>query len=219
MSTDNVTYQDISTISGGTLGDIKPEQRDGALKGAQILAKSLQLEGVDVVFGYPGGANLEIFDVLRDYGIRCVRVEHEQGAAHAAQGYARASGKVGVCLATSGPGATNLVTGIADANSDSTPIVAITGNVPTQLLGKNAFQEVDIVSIVEPITKRAYLVDRVSRIPSAVRLAFIHAGCNRPGPVLVDIPKDIQQHYPRDPDGNYIEISQRKSLTGSLDAG
>jgi len=205
MSTDNVTYQDIATISGGTLSDIKPEQRDGALRGAEILAKSLQLEGVDVVFGYPGGANLEIFDVLRNHGIRCVRVEHEQGAAHAAQGYARASGKVGVCLATSGPGATNLVTGIADANSDSTPIVAITGNVPTQLLGKNAFQEVDIVSIVEPITKRAYLVDRVARIPAAVRLAFIHAGGNRPGPVLIDIPKDIQQHYPRDPDGNYAE--------------
>jgi len=205
MSIDNVTYQDVSTISGGTLSDIKPEQRAGALRGAEILAKSLQLEGVDVVFGYPGGANLEIFDVLRDYDIRCVRVEHEQGAAHAAQGYARASGKVGVCLATSGPGATNLVTGIADANSDSTPIVAITGNVPTQLLGKNAFQEVDIVSIVEPITKRAYLVDRVARIPAAVRLAFIHAGGNRPGPVLIDIPKDIQQHYPRDPDGNYAE--------------
>jgi len=205
MSTDNVTYQDISTISGGTLSDIKPDQREGALRGASILAKSLQLEGVDVVFGYPGGANLEIFDVLRDHGIRCIRVEHEQGAAHAAQGYARASGKVGVCLATSGPGATNLVTGIADANSDSTPIVAITGNVPTQLLGKNAFQEVDIVSIVKPITKRAYMVDRVARIPSAVRLAFVHAAGNRPGPVLIDIPKDIQQHYPRDPDGNYAE--------------
>ena len=158
-----------------------------------------------MVFGYPGGANLEIFDVLRDFGIRCVRVEHEQGAAHAAQGYARASGKVGVCLATSGPGATNLVTGIADANSDSIPIVAITGNVPSQLLGKNAFQEVDIVSIVKPITKRAYLVDRVARIPPAVRLAFTHALGNRPGPVLIDIPKDIQQHYPRDPDGNYAE--------------
>ena len=205
MSTDNITYQDTSTISGGKLADIKPEQRTTALKGAQILARSLQLEGVDLVFGYPGGANLEIFDVLRDYGIRCIRVEHEQGAAHAAQGYARASGKVGVCLATSGPGATNLVTGIADANSDSTPIVAITGNVPTQLLGRNAFQEVDIVSIVKPITKRAYLVDRVGRIPAAVRLAFIHAGGNRPGPVLIDIPKDIQQHYPRDPDGNYAE--------------
>jgi acetolactate synthase-1/2/3 large subunit len=205
LAFDNITYEDITTITGGTLTDIKPEQREGALRGAELLARSLQLEGVDMVFGYPGGANLEIFDVLRDYGIRCVRVEHEQGAAHAAQGYARASGKVGVCLATSGPGATNLVTGIADANSDSVPIVAITGNVPSQLLGKNAFQEVDIVSIVKPITKRAYLVDRVDRVPAAVRLAFWHALHNRPGPVLIDIPKDIQQHYPRDPDGNYAE--------------
>jgi acetolactate synthase-1/2/3 large subunit len=174
MSIDNVTYQDIATISGGNLADIKPEQRAGALRGAEILARSLQLEGVDVVFGYPGGANLEIFDVLRNHDIRCVRVEHEQGAAHAAQGYARASGKVGVCLATSG-------------------------------LGKNAFQEVDIFSIVNPITKRSYLVDRFARIPAAVRLAFIHALGNRPGPVLIDIPKDIQQHYPRDADGNYAE--------------
>lgn len=203
MAFDNITYEDIATITGGTLLDIKPEQREGAMRGAELLARSLQLEGVDVVFGYPGGANLEIFNVLRNYGIRCVRVEHEQGAAHAAQGYARASGKVGVCLATSGPGATNLVTGIADANSDSVPIVAVTGNVPSQLLGKNAFQEVDIVSIVKPITKCAYLVDRVSRVPAAVRLAFWHALNNRPGPVLIDLPKDIQQHYPRDPDGNY----------------
>ena len=205
MLTDNITYQDTATISGGNLSDIKPEQREGALKGAELLAKSLQLEGVEVVFGYPGGANLEIFDVLCNYNIRCVRVEHEQGAAHAAQGYARTSGKVGVCLATSGPGATNLVTGIADACSDSIPIVAITGNVPSQLLGRNAFQEVDIVSIVKPITKKAYLVDRVARIPSVVRLAFCQALGNRPGPVLIDIPKDIQQHYPRDPEGNYVE--------------
>lgn len=204
MKTDNVTYQDSGTIHGGLLTEIQPEQRAGALKGAQILARCLALEGVEVVFGYPGGANLEIFDALYTSGIRCVRTEHEQGAAHAAQGYARATGKVGVCLATSGPGATNLVTGIADANSDSTPIVAITGNVPTRLLGRNAFQEVDIVSIVKPITKRAWLVDRVARIPEVVREAFALSGGNRPGPVLIDIPKDIQQHYPRDADGNYV---------------
>ena len=203
MSTDNITYQDLSTVTGGSLQDIREEQRRGALKGAQILARCLQLEGVDVIFGYPGGANLEIFDVLPEFGIRCIRVEHEQGAAHAAQGYARASGKVGVCLATSGPGATNLVTGIADARSDSTAIVAITGNVPSHLLGKNAFQEVDIVSVTQPITKRNYLVDRVTDIPEVVREAFALAGGNRPGPVLIDVPKDIQQHYPRDPDGNY----------------
>ena len=204
MSIDNVTYQDIGTITGGPLDQILPAQREGALKGAQILVRCLRMEGVEVVFGYPGGANLEIFDVLADAGIRCVRVEHEQGAVHAAQGYARATGRVGVCLATSGPGATNLVTGIADANSDSTPIVAITGNVPSHLLGRNAFQEVDIVAIVKPITKRAYLVDRVARIPEIVREAFALAGGNRPGPVLIDIPKDIQQHYPRDPEGNYL---------------
>ena len=153
----------------------------------------------------PGGANLEIFDVLPRYDIRCIRTEHEQGAVHAAQGYARATGRVGVCLATSGPGATNLVTGIADANSDSTPIVAITGNVPSHLLGKNAFQEVDIVGITEPITKKNYLVRKVTDIPEVVREAFQIACGNRPGPVLIDIPKDIQQNYPRDPEGNYVE--------------
>ncbi|NKB35791.1 MAG: biosynthetic-type acetolactate synthase large subunit [Gammaproteobacteria bacterium] len=203
MPADNITYQDSSTISGGRLQDVKADQREGALKGAQILARCLQLEGVDTVFGYPGGANLEIFDVLPQFNIRCIRVEHEQGAVHAAQGFARASGKVGVCLATSGPGATNLVTGIADAKSDSTAIVAITGNVPSHLLGKNAFQEVDIVAVTRPITKRNYLIDRVSEIPEVVREAFTLAAGNRPGPVLIDIPKDIQQHYPRDPEGNY----------------
>jgi len=200
---DNVTYADMATITGGPLKDIRPAQRDGALRGAQILAHCLRLEGVEVLFGYPGGANLEIFDVLAQCGIRCIRVEHEQGAVHAAQGYARATGRPGVCLATSGPGATNLVTGIADANSDSIPVVAITGNVPSHLLGRNAFQEVDIVSIVRPVTKRAWLVDRVARIPEIVREAFALASGNRPGPVLIDIPKDIQQHYPRDTDGNY----------------
>lgn len=204
MSADNVTYANTSTVTGGTLAEILPEQRPGALRGAQLLAKALQAEGVEVLFGYPGGANLEIFDVLRDYGIRCVRTEHEQGAVHAAQGYARASGRVGVCLATSGPGATNLVTGIADANSDSTPIVAITGNVPSHLLGKNAFQEVDIVSITRPVTKRSTLVKKVTEIPEVVREAFALAGGNRPGPVLIDIPKDIQQQYPRDADGNHV---------------
>jgi len=202
---DNVTYQDIATVTGGQLSDIRSDQRNQALRGAQLLAQSLQLENVDVLFGYPGGANLEIFDVLREYGILCIRTEHEQGAVHAAQGYARATGKVGVCLATSGPGATNLVTGIADANSDSTPIVAITGNVPSHLLGKNAFQEVDIVSISKPVTKKSSQIKRVMDIPEVVREAFQLAVENRPGPVLIDIPKDIQQHYPRDPEGNYVQ--------------
>jgi acetolactate synthase-1/2/3 large subunit len=202
-SIDDVTYEDVPTILGAPLTDINPEDRPHALRGAQILAQCLVHEGVDVLFGYPGGANLEIFDVLQDYGIRCIRVEHEQGAAHAAEGFARATGKVGVCLATSGPGATNLVTGIADANSDSTPIVAITGNVPSHLLGKNAFQEVDIVAITSPITKRSFLVESVATIPRVVRQAFALAAGNRPGPVLIDIPKDIQQHYPRDANGKY----------------
>lgn len=205
MGADNITYANTRSITGGSLADIKPEQRAGARRGAELLALSLLAEGVDTLFGYPGGANLEIFDVLPRHGIRCIRTEHEQGAVHAAQGYARATGKVGVCLATSGPGATNLVTGIADANSDSTPLVAITGNVPSHLLGKNAFQEVDIVGITAPITKRNYLVLKVGEVPEVVREAFALAGGNRPGPVLIDIPKDIQQQYPKDPEGNYVE--------------
>ena len=201
---DNITYGDVTTVSGGTLQEIRDADRAVAKRGAQILAQALRSEGVDVLFGYPGGANLEIFDVLSDYDIRCIRTEHEQGAAHAAEGYARATGRVGVCLATSGPGATNLVTGIGDAFSDSVPIVAITGNVPTHLMGKNAFQEADIISITKPITKKNFLVDNVSDIPAAVREAFALAGSNRPGPVLIDIPKDVQQHYPRDPEGRYL---------------
>jgi thiamine pyrophosphate-dependent acetolactate synthase large subunit-like protein len=147
---DQVTYDDVPTILGAPLSEIKVEDRACALRGAQILAQCLTLEGVEVLFGYPGGANLEIFDVLQEYGLRCIRVEPEQGAAHAAEGFTRATGKVGVCLATSGPGATNLVTGIADANSDSVPIVAITGNVPSHLLGKNAFQTVMRLGTVPP---------------------------------------------------------------------
>src|SRR5262245_1662315 len=221
-SVDDVTYEDVPTILGAPLSEIKLEDRSHALRGAQILAQCLTLEGVEVLFGYPGGANLEIFDVLQEYGIRCIRVEHEQGAAHAAEGFARATGKVGVCLATSGPGATNLVTGIADANSDSVPIVAITGNVPSHLLGKNAFQEVDIVAITTPITKKSFLIDRVASIPTVVKQAFALAAGNRPGPVLIDIPKDIQQHYPRDLAGNYApprmpaEIAPPEPPLGSI---
>ncbi|EAQ96312.1 biosynthetic-type acetolactate synthase large subunit [Congregibacter litoralis] len=200
---DSLTYGTRDTVTGGALDDSSRGGEEVALRGAQILAKCLVAEGVDTLFGYPGGANLEIFDVLPQFGIRCIRTEHEQGAVHAAQGYARVTGRPGVCLATSGPGATNLVTGIADANSDSTPLVAITGNVPSHLLGKNAFQEVDIVAVTDAITKRNYLVKRVGAIPEVVREAFALAGGNRPGPVLIDIPKDIQQQYPKDPEGNY----------------
>ncbi len=201
---DNITYGDIASVSGGPLSAIRVEDRAQAQRGAQILAAALRAEGVDCLFGYPGGANLEIFDVLDQFNIRCYRTEHEQGAVHAAQGYARATGRIGVCLATSGPGACNLVTGLADAKSDSTPVVAITGNVPSYLLGKNAFQEADIVGITRPITKISILVERVADIPHAVRTGFTLAGSNRPGPVLIDLPKDIQQHFPRDPEGRYV---------------
>lgn len=173
--------------------DANGSQKTISLKGAQLLARALRSEGISVLFGYPGGANLEIFDVLPQFGIRCVRTEHEQGAVHAAQGYARVTGQPGVCLATSGPGATNLVTGIADAMSDSTPLVCITGNVPSHLLGKNAFQEVDIVAITTPVTKSSKLVKNARDIPSIVSSAFDLARGPRPGPVLIDIPKDVQQ--------------------------
>jgi acetolactate synthase-1/2/3 large subunit len=200
---DNITYQDLAGAAAGPLSAIREQDRAIARRGAQILAAALRAEGVNVLFGYPGGANLEIFDVLHEFDIRCIRVEHEQGAVHAAEGFARASGRVGVCLATSGPGACNLITGIADAFSDSVPIVAITGNVPTHLLGKNAFQEADIVSIARPITKKSVLVQDVGAIPAAVREAFALAAGNRPGPVLIDIPKDLQQHFPHDGAGRY----------------
>ncbi len=204
LNTDNVTYGDLPSVTGAPLAAIRAEDRTIARRGAQILAAALKAEGVDSLFGYPGGANLEIFDVLEEFNIHCYRTEHEQGAVHAAQGYARATGRIGVCLATSGPGACNLVTGLADANSDSTPVVAITGNVPSHLLGKNAFQEADICAITRPITKASIQVERVVDIPRVVRTGFALAGGNRPGPVLIDLPKDIQQHVPRDPDGHYV---------------
>ena len=202
---DGITYGNDPSGVDVALAEIIEADRERARKGAEILVAALQAEGVDCIFGYPGGANLEIFDALGRAGLRVIRTEHEQGAIHAAQGYARASGKVGVCLATSGPGACNLVTGIADANSDSTAVVAITGNVPTHLLGKNAFQEADITAITAPITKASILVRQVASIPIEVRRAFALASGNRPGPVLVDLPKDVQQLYPRAADGAYAE--------------
>lgn len=202
---DGITYGDDPSGVDVALAEIIETDRERARKGAEVLVAALQAEGVECIFGYPGGANLEIFDALGRAGLRVIRTEHEQGAIHAAQGYARASGKVGVCLATSGPGACNLVTGIADANSDSTPVVAITGNVPTHLLGKNAFQEADITAITAPITKASILVRQVAGIPFEIRRAFALASGNRPGPVLVDLPKDVQQLYPRAADGAYAE--------------
>jgi len=163
------------------------------LTGAEILIKCLLEQKVDTIFGYPGGTVLNIYDVLYKYSdsINHVLVSHEQGAAHAADGYARSTGRVGVCLATSGPGATNLVTGIAAAYMDSIPVVAITGNVPLPLLGKDSFQEVDITGVTMPITKHNYIVKNIENLADTIREAFYIAKSGRPGPVLIDIPKDI----------------------------
>ncbi|SIN74362.1 biosynthetic-type acetolactate synthase large subunit [Halodesulfovibrio marinisediminis] len=161
--------------------------------GARILLESLKKENVDVLFGYPGGAVLDIYHELSNHqDIKHVLVRHEQGAVHAADGYARATGNVGVCLVTSGPGATNTVTGIATAYSDSIPLVVLTGQVPTPLIGNDAFQEVDIVGITRPCTKHNYLVQDVSQLAATIKEAFHVARSGRPGPVLVDIPKDVQ---------------------------
>jgi len=161
------------------------------LTGAQILLKALKDEGVDTLFGYPGGAVLDIYDELSRSDIRHILVRHEQGAIHAADGFARAGGKVGVCLVTSGPGATNTVTGIANAFMDSIPVVILTGQVPTHLIGNDAFQEVDIVGITRPCTKHNYLVGRVEDLAKIVKEAFFIARSGRPGPVLIDLPKDV----------------------------
>ncbi len=163
------------------------------LTGAQIVIESLIAEGVDTIFGYPGGAILPTYDALMDSKLRHVLVRHEQGAAHMAEGYARVSGRPGVVMVTSGPGATNTVTGIADAFMDSTPLVVITGQVPTSMIGNDAFQEADIVGITRPCTKHNYLVRDVKDIARIIKEAFYIAGNGRPGPVLVDLPKDIQQ--------------------------
>ena len=161
--------------------------------GAQILWECLVNEGVTTVFGYPGGAILPAYDAMLGYPIHHVLVRHEQGATHMADGYARASGRVGVAVATSGPGATNMVTGIATAMMDSVPIVCITGQVGSKLIGSDAFQETDITGITLPITKHNYLVTRAEDVAPAVREAFYIAASGRPGPVLIDITKDAQQ--------------------------
>ncbi|HOX39683.1 MAG TPA: biosynthetic-type acetolactate synthase large subunit [Candidatus Brocadiia bacterium] len=159
--------------------------------GGQILVDVLREEGTDVVFGLPGGAVIPLFDVLYDSALRVILVRHEQGAGHMADGYARASGKVGVCIATSGPGATNLVTAIATANMDSVPMVAITGQVKTHLIGNDAFQEADTTGITRPVTKHNYLVKDVNELGRIVKEAFYIARTGRPGPVLIDLPVDV----------------------------
>jgi len=161
------------------------------ITGAQAIIESLKLEGVDIVFGYPGGAVLTLYDALYEAEFPHVLTRHEQGAVHAADGYARATGKVGVCIATSGPGATNLVTGIATAYMDSVPLVAITGQVGTSLIGRDSFQEADIRGITTPVTKHNYLVKKVQDLPRVLKEAFHIASTGRPGPVVVDVAKDI----------------------------
>jgi len=161
------------------------------MNGAQAVIESLKKEEVDVVFGYPGGAVLTLYDAVYKMGFRHILTKHEQGAVHAADGYARATGKVGVCIATSGPGATNLVTGIATANMDSIPLVCITGQVGTSFIGKDSFQEADMCGITTPITKHNYLVKNVEELPRVIKEAFFIARTGRPGPVVIDIAKDV----------------------------
>src|SRR5438477_1186935 len=168
------------------------------MTGAQVLLDCLMREKVDCFFGYPGGVTLPLSDAIYDSPIRHILVRHEKNACFAAEGYARATGKVGVCCATSGPGATNLVTGLVDAMMDSIPIVAITGQVTTKLIGTDAFQEADTFGITRSCTKHNFLVKKLDELPQAIHEAFYIAASGRPGPVLVDIPKDVFQargHY------------------------
>ncbi|MEM2110515.1 MAG: biosynthetic-type acetolactate synthase large subunit [Candidatus Bathyarchaeia archaeon] len=176
------------------------------MTGAQALIESLKKQNVDVIFGIPGGSTLPIYDVLYDSDIKHLLMRHEQCAAHAADGYARASGRVGVCMATSGPGATNLVTGIANAYMDSSPIVAFTGQVPKPFLGKDAFQETDIIGVTTPITKWNFQIRNASDVPKTVKTAFYIASTGRPGPVVVDLPKDTQTESAEMDFGDNIEL-------------
>lgn len=188
------------------------------LTGAEIIVKSLLDEGVDTIFGYPGGSVLNIYDYLYKYKdkIKHYLSCHEQSAAHAADGYARSTGRVGVCIATSGPGATNLVTGIATAYMDSVPLIAITGNVPKDLLGKDSFQEVDITGITMPITKHNFIVKDINNLQETIRKAFFIAREGRPGPVLIDIPKDITVNKTEYKDLKPLEVNPKtKHITES----
>ena len=184
------------------------------ISGSEIVIECLKEQGVDTVFGYPGGTILNVYDALYKHQdeINHVLTSHEQGAAHAADGYARATGKVGVCMATSGPGATNLVTGIATAYMDSIPVVAITANVGVNMLGKDSFQEIDIAGVVMPITKHSFIVKHIDDLAPTIRRAFKIAKSGRPGPVLVDITKDVTaaetEYTPETP-----EVIERKTDT------
>ncbi|NNM13367.1 MAG: acetolactate synthase large subunit, partial [Gammaproteobacteria bacterium] len=168
---------------------IKPENE--SVNGAVSLVRALEAQGVEYVFGYPGGAIMPVYDALYDSSLKHILCRHEQGCALAADGYARVTGKVGVCMATSGPGATNLITGIANAYMDSVPLLAITGQVPTSVMGTDAFQEVDIFSMTMAVVKHSYIVRHSDDIPAVVAEAIELAQSGRPGPVLIDIPKDV----------------------------
>ncbi len=186
------------------------------IKGSQIVIESLIAEGVEVVFGYPGGAILPTYDALLDSKLKHVLVRHEQGATHMAEGYARVSGRPGVVIVTSGPGATNAVTGIADAYMDSTPMVVLSGQVPTSLIGNDAFQEADFVGITRPCTKHNFLVKNVKDVARTIKEAFYIAGTGRPGPVVVDLPRDVQQaeHLFKYPD-NVVLRSYKPTIRGN----
>lgn len=189
------------------------------ISGAKAIVECLLEQGIDTVFGYPGGRILPLYDALYNGPIRHVRTAHEQGAIHGADGYARASGRVGVCIATSGPGATNLVTGLANAYLDSVPLVVITGQVATDLIGADAFQEVDTTGITMPVTKHNFLVKSVDRLPEIIRSAFSIASSGRPGPVLIDIPSDIQTSmFNFSPQENAPEVKPQWDLTAKGDA-
>ncbi len=183
--------------------------------GAKALIRALEKEGVDIVFGLPGGANLPIYDALVDANLRHILVRHEQSASHMADGYARIKRKAGVCFATSGPGATNIITGIATAYADSSPVIAVTGQVPVAMIGKDAFQETDIIGVANPCTKYAFQPRLAHEIPETVKKAFYIAESGRPGPVLIDIPKDIQQSSA---DMNFPELIKVRGYSPVIDA-
>ena len=183
--------------------------------GAKALIQALEKEGVEIVFGLPGGANLPIYDALVDSNLRHVLVRHEQSASHMADGYARIKRKAGVCFATSGPGATNIITGIATAYADSSPMIAVTGQVPLAMIGKDAFQETDIIGVANPCTKYAFQPRMAHEIPETVKKAFYIAESGRPGPVLIDIPKDIQQS---NADMNFPELIKVRGYSPVIDA-
>jgi len=184
----------VKTKKQGSSGKSRPPAENRIMKGRDIIVRALENAGVEVIFGYPGGTSMEIHQGLTlSKQIRMVLPRHEQGGAFAAGGYARSTGKVGVCMATSGPGAVNLLTGIMDAKMDSIPLVAITGQVPSTVLGSDAFQETDIVGATFPLVKHSYLIQSINEIPKVIHEAFVIASTGRPGPVLVDIPKNIQQ--------------------------